>query len=479
MRTLLVLSLAMLLSACTLAEWHSINRKFDPTDGDSRLIDAKQRAIISVKRNVITAGGRQAIGDNNRPLTDLTVCTEPSPDALQATAVALAGTGSAKALEAALSLSGSSSESAASIGLRTQTIQLLRDAYFRLCEAFLNDGIDAIAYDILQRRFQNQVIALLAVEQLTGPVKTDQVGLNTSATGTASAPTGLLTQTLLTFGEERRRLREKQAANETELQKLKNKKLELEKFEKTAVAARDKDETTKQDPALKEEAEQAKKDLESNAEKIEAAEKQKETLERKIAQKNQQVETLTEAVVKAVNVPTASNASGHTVFGSSGTTPSSSHTSEVVNAVRAITLNAINQDYEAQVCFEALRYRNNVGQFKNEVNQVFTRSGHRTQVEMEKQAFVEYCTDLFKAQVKLRGARVDLITVQVKAVGEIIRQVGQGKISAHEAVNLITALSHAAPMEPGAAFLSRRLNINPSSDTKDPKPGEMESEHYK
>ena len=31
----------------------------------------------------------------------------------------------------------STSESVASIGLRTQTIQLLRDAYYRLCEAFL------------------------------------------------------------------------------------------------------------------------------------------------------------------------------------------------------------------------------------------------------------------------------------------------------------------------------------------------------
>ena len=191
MRAVLILSLVVTLTACNTAEQKSINFKFSPTDGDSRLIDAKQRAIISVKRHVLTANGQQVQGLDGNPVTDLIVCTEPSPDALQATAAALAGSNSSESVLHVLNLAISSSESVASIGLRTQTIQLLRDAYFRLCEAFLNDGIDSIAYDVLQRRFQNQIIALLAVEQLTGTVKASQAAVNSSATSDAGAKAGL------------------------------------------------------------------------------------------------------------------------------------------------------------------------------------------------------------------------------------------------------------------------------------------------
>ncbi len=120
-----------------------------------------------------------------RIVTTPRVCAEPSPDALQATAAALAGSGSASRddIQAALQLSGSTAESAASFGLRTQSIQLLRDSYYRLCEAFLSDGIDSIAFDVMQRRFQNHIIAILAVEQLTGVVRGGQARVSTNAGG--------------------------------------------------------------------------------------------------------------------------------------------------------------------------------------------------------------------------------------------------------------------------------------------------------
>ena len=464
MRAFLVLSLTTLLSACTLAEWNSINRKFNPTDGDSRLIDAKQRAIISVKRSVITVEGNQKEGLDGGPLTSLAVCAEPSPDALQATAAALSGTGSSEALEAVLKLSFMSAESVASIGLRSQTIQLLRDAYFRLCEAFLNDGIDSIAYDVLQRRFQNQIIALLAVEQLTGAVKADQVGLNTEATGSDSSQAMLLTQTLTIAREDQHELQQELIEKENELTNFNNEKEQLQAAKEKADAERDKDATTKKDPALKEKAAQAQTALDRNATKIQAAEQRRKTLEAEIAQKNQQIETLTQAVVEAASAPITPNTSGRTVFGGDGTTSNPIHTPEVVNAVRAITLNAINQEYEAQVCFEALRYRNNVSQFRNDVNRAF-KSNDKTK-PLFGGAFINHCKALFQTQIKLRKARVKLIKVYADAVKKLVNKVGAGedKIPARDVAALIATLAHAVPTEPGSAFLPRDLIIEPGNE---------------
>ena len=46
----------------------------------------------------------------------------------------------------AAGLGASSSETSASIGLRTQTITLLRDGLYRLCEAYMNGAVDEIQY---------------------------------------------------------------------------------------------------------------------------------------------------------------------------------------------------------------------------------------------------------------------------------------------------------------------------------------------
>ena len=472
MRGILVVGLATLLSACAGAEWNSINWGFNPTDGDSRLIDAKQRAILSVRRDVIGADGRRVIGPDGKPVKDLAVCVEPSPDALQATAAALAGAVSGETLKTALNLSVSTSESVASIGLRTQTIQLLRDAYDRLCEAFLNDGIDSIAYDVLQRRFQNQIIALLAVEQLTGTVKVGQVALNTSAAGNAGAQAGLIDQMLKTAEEDLLVLQKKQETNATELATLKETKTGLEAAEKMATDELNKSDETKKDPAFQQKAAEAKSNLEINGNEISAAERQKTTLEGQIARKNQQIATLTVAFGEAANATITSNATAMGAFGGDGTTSNTTHASDVVNAVRAITLNAINQDYEAQVCFEALRYRNNVGQFKNEVNRVFdsqpsTKKGKETIfAKVPGTIFTAHCRELFRQQVKLRGARAKLIEARASNVTAIIKNVGD-KISPTDAAKLILALSQASPTEPGAAFLSRAFKIG-GGDGGDP-----------
>ena len=87
--------------------------------------------------------------------------------------------------------------------------------------------------------------------------------------------------------------------------------------------------------------------------------------------------------------------------------------------------------------------------------------------------FREHCKQLFEKQVELREARAVIITARAEAISTLIGKVGNGSgnISAIEAVNLILALSHAAPTEPGAAFLAREFNDPNTNDTSgNPKP---------
>ena len=475
MRTIVLLTLVAFLAACSSANWKSINHPFDPDSGDSRLVDAKQRAIISVRRNLIGADGK-SIMHKGKPITDLAVCVEPSPDALQATASALAGSLSTKSLENLLDLSASTSESAASIGLRTQTIQLLRDAYFRLCEAYLNDGIDAIAYDILQRRFQNQIIALLAVEQLTGAVAASQPALTTSAIADAGAKTGLVAQALKDAEDDLLKLQDDLDANASSLTELNEQKQKLDA--QKAEIDKALPETTEQEKKAELEGKLAETEnaLAINAKQIQSTERRQKTLNEQIQRQNQQISVLSEAFGEAAKATIKSTTTGSAAF-SGGSQSNATHTKEVANAVRAITLNAINQDYESQVCFESLRYRNHMAQYKSDVNNVFTSDGEKR--DLKEGAFLTYCKSLFAKQAKLRWAKVGLVKAQADAITEIIRKIGavEGGISADEATKLLLALAHAVPTEPGAAFLSREIETSvdgdATADTDNSKPEQL------
>jgi len=78
------------------------------------------------------------------------VCTEPSPDALSAFASAI-GAGASVPTQGAASASGALHEAAASIGLRTQSITLMRDSLYRLCEAYYNGQLSKAQVMLLKR----------------------------------------------------------------------------------------------------------------------------------------------------------------------------------------------------------------------------------------------------------------------------------------------------------------------------------------
>ena len=158
-----LLALCMAIAGC--ANIDSISRTTTlpkDTGGLAIHLDAKQRLVYVNRRQQI--------------------CAEPSPDALAAFASSL-GLGASAPSQGTVSLAQAIQGSAGSIGLRTQSITLMRDALYRICEAYANGGIGAPQVMTLLAKGQDLTAVILAVEQLTGAVAANQVIL----TGTAGA----------------------------------------------------------------------------------------------------------------------------------------------------------------------------------------------------------------------------------------------------------------------------------------------------
>lgn len=169
MKVFALLAAALALQGC--ANPMSIYRPLDTASGKGALIDIKQRAIVAGQRPGPTTG-----------TTTTVVCTEPSPDALASYAAELA----AKSDKAGAELGAAVREGAAFVGLRTSSIQLLRDQLFYSCLSFMNGAIDKLQYELMSRRYQRQVVALMAIEQLTGAIKAPAVTISSDNVATAS-----------------------------------------------------------------------------------------------------------------------------------------------------------------------------------------------------------------------------------------------------------------------------------------------------
>src|SRR4051812_39336779 len=105
------LLLALLVTGCGNALWNTAYRSEESSGVKSIAVDAKQRFVFV--RN--DQEGRRVL-----------VCPEPSPDALSAGGVTFSVDAS-KMTVAQLRAALGTAEQAGSIGLRTQSIQLLRD----------------------------------------------------------------------------------------------------------------------------------------------------------------------------------------------------------------------------------------------------------------------------------------------------------------------------------------------------------------
>jgi len=110
---------------------------------DTLSVDARQRFFMVGTRVAQTKHGIES-----KPVR----CTEPSPDVLVAMQAAASGSASVTnvgGVNAAGSFAARSSEAAASIGYRDNSIQMLRDAYFRMCEAYMNGALTQKEYETM------------------------------------------------------------------------------------------------------------------------------------------------------------------------------------------------------------------------------------------------------------------------------------------------------------------------------------------
>ncbi|MCG6542772.1 hypothetical protein MCB86_22100 [Pseudomonas sp. KSR10] len=123
-----------------------------PARLSTRTLEAEERVITAVDRK---------IGKNS--VTERIVCPEPSPDALKT--IAASASASKQNIAAIAATYG---ESAANIGLRTHSIQLLRDQLFSICQAYANGAISPNTYKMYLTRNQRNTVAIMAIEQLTG-----------------------------------------------------------------------------------------------------------------------------------------------------------------------------------------------------------------------------------------------------------------------------------------------------------------------
>lgn len=198
-RLLPFIALTALSSGC--ANFNSVFREFDADAGKSVMVDIKQRAIISSRQ---TEGAK----------TSTIICAEPSPDALSAYAAELAAEGKLPE-QTAVQLTAAFQESSSFVGLRTQSIQLLRDSLYRLCEGYMSGALQKSQYDILMRRYQKYMVALLGIEQLTGTVRVPAVTISGQGAATAAQSISALRSEVESIDAKIAALEEKKAADGT------------------------------------------------------------------------------------------------------------------------------------------------------------------------------------------------------------------------------------------------------------------------
>ncbi len=162
----LIMLVISLLSGC--ANFHSIDR-ISSLSGDKAIhLDAEQRLVYA---------GKDEYGGSR-------LCAEPSPDAIMAFSSTLGRDFSAEDKKELLSAA--FAKSSGYIGLRTQSIQLMRDALYRACEAYFNKAITEKKFVEMHEQFQDILVGALAIEQLTGAVVAPAMSLVASPNSSTS-----------------------------------------------------------------------------------------------------------------------------------------------------------------------------------------------------------------------------------------------------------------------------------------------------
>lgn len=343
--SLLILSCILGLTSC--ANFNSISRttpligSFDGREGKAIHLDAQQRLVL------INNLGK--------------ICAEPSPDAMAAYAASL-GISASVPRAGSGALSHSQQASIASIGLRTQSITLMRDALYRMCEAFINNAAGPTQIVTLLGRSQDLTAVILAVEQLTGAVAANQAAL--TGTTSASASASLLSnQALLDAAREN----ETNKNNELEEAKVALKSAEearnsQEKTETAAKAERNKQvnnssATDAEKATAQKNWERSKEELDRAQREVDAADNTVQTRKKlyEEAQKNR-------AVIEKAKDSSLNNTIANTTSSSEFSTPISrvqldkTATESITKAVQAMVEKVLDKNYIEESCMATLGY---------------------------------------------------------------------------------------------------------------------------
>jgi len=376
---LTLVATGLMLGAC--ADFYSIGRKStlpdNPTSNKGLAIhlDAQQRLMMVGK-------------DGN-------YCAEASPDAMAAYAAALAASASAQGYGSG-SASNASQSNIASIGLRTQSITLMRDALYRLCEAGANGQLSGMSQTQLMARSQDLTAVVVAVEQLTGATAASQALLTGTASANAAA-TEISGEGQIEAAE--KNLTNKQEATVKLRGKLADKKAEVQQQQGIASEAKRKAEEAPDDPAdakkaLVEESAAADRELTADQQEQKLLEGQLKRAEEAEKRADEIVEKAASAGSSADSQTSASTSGA----GSFATKQSRDNVTDqssqyVAKSVEAMVTTVLNKDYTGADCMFLLTNITNLGQLselqRNLLNTTLTQ-----------------CTTLLNAKINAESAKL-------------------------------------------------------------------------
>ena len=317
--------------------------------------------LNTIERSTLLPGNRKAVHLDIHQRAIISTadryCAEPSPDGLAAYAAAI-GLSVGKPASGTDSLTSSGSSSAAGVGLRTQSITLMRDLMYRICEASANGALGNAHLAVLLGQSQDLATVILAVEQLTGPVAATQVALTAGSQATTIATISASAKQVEILTEQLER------ANEN-LQEAKARKATKEQQIAVTQAKKDRKST-----ALTEaEGEENQEIRDALREEIASLQSELTDLKSELAEIASDVEhhqgivdhtkTTRDKVLESQDSALASGStttSGNETFDSRSSTTrlAADATNKVADTVAAIVTHALDKDYLDEACISII-----------------------------------------------------------------------------------------------------------------------------
>ncbi len=286
LRGLVVAATSTILAGCG-ANFNSVFRTSEGNRNHINYTDAKQSAtIVQVDKDGV-----------------MRTCAAKSPDVFSALATAASGAldFAQGAMKLGASAAGSSAEQAASIGLRTQLTQSQAELLYQLCLQALNGKLSNEQLVTELHRYQNTMVTMLAIEQLTGYARPTVVTLQTGATTGA-------TKELLELSKrvDAARDDEKKASSTLDAAKAETeKKQQASDKAKADVGAKKKDQEVALKP-LSDAAAKAKQELDAarvgNSPDLDAKQKAYDKATKDVEDKKKEQETALKPLADAVTV---------------------------------------------------------------------------------------------------------------------------------------------------------------------------------